>query len=61
MRTITKNWELNYKCVDGCGIGIYNSTKEYKVCPECGSKMKKVHPLNSRVDGGIKRGKKSSV
>jgi DNA-directed RNA polymerase subunit RPC12/RpoP len=48
MKTITKNWELNYKCIDGCGTGIYNSTKDYKKCPECGGKMKQIHPLNSR-------------
>ena len=43
-----KNSVLNYKCVDGCGVGIYNATKEMRICPECGGKLKKIKPLNTR-------------
>jgi rRNA maturation endonuclease Nob1 len=43
-----KNSILSYKCVEGCGAGIYNATKEMKVCPECGGKLRKVKSLDTR-------------
>lgn len=31
---------LDYRCVDGCGVNIYNATHDYgMVCPECGGKL----------------------
>ena len=48
MKTKCKNWELNFKCIDGCGMGIFNATKKVIKCPECGGKIKQINPLNSR-------------
>lgn len=48
MKTKCKNWELNYSCVNGCGMNIFNATKEFIKCPKCGAKLKKINLLNSR-------------
>ena len=38
-----KESTLDYKCVKGCGINIYNATYDFNgKCPECGGKLKKV-------------------
>jgi DNA-directed RNA polymerase subunit RPC12/RpoP len=57
-KTVCKNWELNYKCVDGCGMNYYNMTHELYRCEECGGKLKEVNPLKSREK---KYGKKRKV
>jgi hypothetical protein len=37
---------LNFKCVNGCGVSIYNATHNYNgVCPECGGKLKTIKPI----------------
>jgi DNA-directed RNA polymerase subunit RPC12/RpoP len=37
-----KESTLDYRCT-GCGVGIYNATKDYGMkCPECGYKLIKV-------------------
>lgn len=48
MKTICKNWELNYICNNGCGIGIFNATEKMFKCVGCGAKLKEINPLNSR-------------
>lgn len=38
-----KDSTLDYKCVTGCGVSIYNATHDYSLkCPDCGGKLKKV-------------------
>jgi DNA-directed RNA polymerase subunit RPC12/RpoP len=34
-----KDSTMNYKCT-GCGAAIFNATKAYKECPECGYTLK---------------------
>ena len=48
-KTICKNWEINYEC-SSCGQKIMNATKEKVNCDNCGRRLKKVHPLNSREE-----------
>jgi len=48
MRTICKNWELNFEC-ENCGVGIYNATEKPKKCETCGkTKFKIINPIASR-------------
>jgi len=32
---------ISYKCT-GCGVSIYNASKNFYNCSECGSKLKKI-------------------
>ena len=41
-----KESTLSYKCT-GCGASIYNASKEFKVCPNCGYD---VIEINKKVD-----------
>jgi len=45
---------LSYKCVTGCGVNIYNATKEFKKCSECGYKLIKVNKLVKEMNYGSK-------
>ena len=34
---------LDYKCVTGCGVRIFNATHDFNLkCPECGGRLKKI-------------------
>ena len=35
---------ISYKCT-GCGVTIYNATKEFKKCSECGYKLIRIDKL----------------
>lgn len=49
-----KDSTLDYKCVSGCGINIYNATRGYKdnKCPICGGHLKKLVPIKNTQKRG---------
>lgn len=47
-----KESTLDYRCIDGCGVEIYNTTYDYGVkCTECGGKLVKVTPKKNKLRG----------
>jgi len=48
-----KDSTLDYKCVTGCGVSIFNATHGYKdnKCPECGGKLKKMKGKEKKNEG----------
>lgn len=48
MKTVCKNWELNFVC-ENCNMGVYNATEKPKKCDTCGkTSFKVIHPINTR-------------
>jgi DNA-directed RNA polymerase subunit RPC12/RpoP len=38
-----KESTLDYKCITGCGVRIFNAVHDFNLkCPECGGRLKKM-------------------